>query len=202
VRATACAFRLGSLLACALISTWLFGCSSYRASGGEGIDSYNIGRAEDAVRKFKQKDPTLQKFFDKAIGYAVFPSVTKGGLVIGASHGAGGVVFEQARAIGFSEVTQVTVGAQIGGQGFSELVFFENKAILDDFKRGNLEFAANASAVAATAGAGATSDFANGVAVFTLGYGGLMLEAAIGGQKFSYRPASTGTSTARAPTGE
>ncbi len=196
-RGTGWTLVIGCIAAASLIQ----GCSTYRESGGTGIDAYDVAQAEGSVRRFKQRDPTLQKFFDKANGYAVFPSVTKGAAVIGAAHGDGGVVFEKGQAVGYSEVTQVTLGAQIGGQSFAELIFFENKPTLDSFKRGNLEFAANASAVGATAGAGTSSDFANGVAVFTMTNGGLMLEAAIGGQQFTYRAAEP-SSSARAPTGE
>lgn len=167
-------------------------CSDYRSSneGMVSAQSSNSGvyAAKDTVHHFKMTDPTLKRFFDESVGYAVLPVVTKGALVVGAAHADEGVLFEGGKPIGSVEMTQVTLGAQIGGQDFSEIIFFQNKGTLDHFKKNNLEFAANASAVAASAGAGATSDFSNGVAVFTMPIGGLMAEAAIGGQGFKYRP--------------
>lgn len=167
-------------------------CSDYRSSN-EGLvsaQSSNAGiyAAKDTIHRFKMTDPTLKRFFDESVGYAVLPVVTKGGLVVGAAHADEGVLFEAAKPVGSVEMTQVTVGAQIGGQDFAEIIFFQNQGTLDHFKKNNLEFAANASAVAASAGAAASSDFSNGVAVFTMPIGGLMAEAAIGGQGFTYKP--------------
>ena len=102
--------------------------------------------------------------------------------------GKKGEVYEQGVLIGTSSLTQLTIGWQLGGQAYSELVFFKDKAALDDFKRGNFELGAQASAVAATAGASADASYDNGVAIFTLAKGGLMYEASIGGQKFSFEP--------------
>ena len=143
--------------------------------------------AEAAVRRFRESDPSMEKFFRSSFGYAVYPKVSKGGAGIGAAHGDG-VVYEQGALIGDSELTQVSLGFQLGGQTYSQIVFFENKSVLDIFKKGNLEFSAQASAIAAESGAGAANDFESGVAVFTLPRGGLMFEAAIGGQGFSFRP--------------
>lgn len=143
--------------------------------------------AQGTIEKFKQTDPDLQVFFDKAYGYAVFPTVGKGAIGIGGAHGTG-VVFEQGKVIGRSTLTQLTIGFQFGGQTYSEIVFFEDKKTLDDFKKGNFEFSAQASAVAVKKGASKDADFDNGVAVFTLPKGGLMFEASIGGQKFSFEP--------------
>ena len=99
-----------------------------------------------------------------------------------------GVVYERGTVVGTSAMTQITVGLQLGGQSYSEFIFFQDKAQLDHFKGGNTEFSANASAVAVTAGAAAGNDFKDGLAVFTMPHGGLMFEASIGGQKFSYKP--------------
>lgn len=142
----------------------------------------------EAIAAFKNKDPSMQVFFDQAHGYAVFPTVGKGGMMIGGAYGKGRV-FRQGGAIGSVTLTQVTLGFQLGGQAYREIIFFKDKATLDDFTSGNFEFSAQASAVAATAGASADADYNNGVAVFTLARGGLMYEASIGGQKFSFTPA-------------
>ncbi len=140
-----------------------------------------------AIERFKQKDPGIQRFFDGAFGYVVFPNVGKGAVGIGGAYGRG-QVFEQGSAIGAAKLVQVTIGFQWGGQAYSELIFFENQAAIERFKRGEFEFSAQASAVAITLGASATADYEQGVAVFTMTKGGLMYEASIGGQKFSFEP--------------
>jgi len=143
--------------------------------------------AREAIAAFRNKDPSMKVFFDRAYGYAVFPTVAKGGMGIGGAYGKG-EVYERGRLVGRSSLTQVTIGFQLGGQAYSEIIFFKDKATLDDFKSGNFEFSAQASAVAATAGASADADYSNGVAIFTLAKGGLMYEASVGGQKFSFTP--------------
>ncbi len=115
----------------------------------------------------------------------MFPTVGKGGFGVGAAYGRG-LVFKSGQVIGQTSVTQLIIGFQLGGQAYREIIFFEDKSTFDDFKDGNFEFSAQASAVAATFGASVDADFDNGVAVFTLAKGGLMYEASIGGQKFSY----------------
>ncbi len=129
----------------------------------------------------------MQAFFDKAWGYAVYPDVGKAGMGIGGAHG-GGVVFEQGQVVGSTKLTQLSFGFQLGAQLYQEIIFFQNKAAMDDFKNGNFKLGAQASAVAVTAGASVNADYDNGVAVFTLAKGGLMYEASVGGQKFSYKP--------------
>jgi lipid-binding SYLF domain-containing protein len=141
--------------------------------------------AQEAIADFKKADPSMEEFFEKAYGYAVFPGVGKGAVGIGGAHGSG-VVYEQGNPIGTTTLTQVTVGLALGGQSFRQVIFFENKESLDKFTAGEFEFAAQASAVAATSGASANAAYSNGVAVFTAAKGGLMYEAAIGGQKFSF----------------
>ena len=141
--------------------------------------------AAETIAAFKNKDAGIKIFFDKAYGYAVFPTVAKGGIGIGGAYGKG-EVYERGAQVGKSSVTQLTIGFQLGGQAYSEIIFFKDKTTLDNFKSGNFEFSAQASAVAITAGASADADYSNGVAIFTLAKGGLMYEASIGGQKFSY----------------
>jgi len=144
-------------------------------------------KAHATIAQFKKTDPSLQAFFDKAYGYAVFPEITKGAIGIGGARGDG-TVFEGGKAIGSTVMSQVTIGLQLGGQTYSEIIFFQNKAALDSFTKGNYEFSANASAIAAKEGASKTADYNMGVAIFTMGTEGLMFEASIGGQKFSYQP--------------
>ena len=146
-----------------------------------------MAAAQETIKQFKQADSSMGVYFDSAYGYVVFPNVGKGGLIIGGARGQG-YVFEKGSMVGYASITQVTVGAQVGGQNFSEVVFFKDKATLDTFKQGNFEFAAQVSAIVATEGASKDASYSGGVAVFTLPKGGVMAEATIGGQKFSYKP--------------
>ena len=143
--------------------------------------------AQDTIAAFKAKDPTMANLFNSAHGYAVFTNVGKGGLIVGGAHGKG-EVWEQGRKIGWAQMSQATIGAQIGGQSFDEIIFFESKEAMDKFKRSEFEVAPQASAVAAASGAGANARYENGVMIFTLGEKGLMVEAAVGGQKFKFEP--------------
>jgi lipid-binding SYLF domain-containing protein len=161
----------------------------------------------DTIKVFKDAGQSSQ-FFKTAYGYAVFPTIGKGGFVVGGARGKGHV-YEQGKYIGDATMTQVTAGFQFGGQAYSEVIFFENKAALDQFTQGNFEFGAQAEAVAITAGASAGAStgggasasasatehdaasagaYYKGMAVFTVAKGGLMYEASIGGQKFNYNP--------------
>ena len=155
--------------------------------------------AEATVAAFLRADPGLSRFFDGAMGYAVFPSVGKGAVGVGAAHGTGvlfersGVLFKSRKPIGETSLTQVTVGAQLGGQAYSEVVFFETEHALARFKKGEFAMAAEVSAVIAASGASADVKYANGVAVFTMTKGGLMAEASVGGQKFGFTPFSKST---------
>jgi lipid-binding SYLF domain-containing protein len=119
----------------------------------------------------------------------VFPKVAKGGFIVGGA-GGNGVVYERGasgtKIIGYSTLSQGSIGLQAGGQVFSEIIFFQTDAALNSFKKGTTEFAGTASAVAASAGASVNAAYENGVAVFTAGESGLMLQASIGGQGFSF----------------
>jgi lipid-binding SYLF domain-containing protein len=143
------------------------------------------------IAEFKRADPGIEKFFRNAHGCAVFPTVGKGGIGIGGARGTGWV-YERGILVGRSTLTQVTIGFQLGGQAYSEIIFFKDKTALDDFTRGNFELGAQASAVAVTAGASANLSYNGGVAIVTRAKGGLMYEASVGGQKFSYRPVRKG----------
>jgi lipid-binding SYLF domain-containing protein len=144
-------------------------------------------KADATVMRFKTTDPMMAKtFFASAKAYAVFPTVGKGGVGIGGAYGKG-VLYEGGRAVGYCDLSQASIGFQLGGQAYSEVIFFQDELGLANFKSGSLEFAAQASAVAAAADASANADYDHGVAVFTLAGKGLMYEASIGGQKFSYQ---------------
>jgi lipid-binding SYLF domain-containing protein len=147
-------------------------------------------------------------FFNKSYGYAVFPTIGKGGIGIGGAYGKGRV-YAGGNHVGDTSMTQLTVGFQLGGEAYSQIIFFEDERAFNEFTSGNFEFSATASAVAITAGASAAATttgssagasggkndattkgagFYKGMAVFTVAKGGLMYEASIGGQKFSYTP--------------
>ena len=140
-----------------------------------------------AILDIKNADPGMSKFFDGAAGYAVFPRVGKGGIGVGGAHGKGLVIVND-QAVGRTSLSQVTVGLQLGGQVYAQFIFFEDDVALGHFQRGNWEMGAQASAVAVTLGASADANYDKGVAVFTHVGGGLMAEASVGGQKFTYEP--------------
>ena len=139
----------------------------------------------DALKKIK-KIKRLKPYFKGATGFVVFPNVGKAGFGIGGARGDG-EVFEDGRVIGSATLTQFSVGLQLGAQAFRQIIFFQNKSDLKRFTDGNFEFGASASAALITEGANASADYSNGVAVMTFSKGGLMYEASIGGQKFSFR---------------
>ena len=142
-------------------------------------------KTNEALDKFK-KISALKPYFKKANGYAVFPNIGKAGIGIGGARGKG-EVFEKDEVIGSTTVTQLSIGLQLGGQAFSQIIFFKDKKDLERFTQGNFEFGASASAALITEGANASADYSDGVAVLTFSKGGLMYEASIGGQKFSFQ---------------
>jgi lipid-binding SYLF domain-containing protein len=150
-------------------------------------DQQLISEATQTKAMFKTADPGLAKFFEHAPGYVIFPGAGKGGLGIGAAHG-NGIVFEKGRPVGRASMTQVSIGAQVGGQEFAEIIFFETPAALSRFMAGKFEFSGAVSAVALKSGASASAKYKDNVAVFTATKGGLMLEASVGGQKFGFEP--------------
>ena len=170
---------LSFLICCAIASAHL--------TAEAGWNPKRSAKVQQTIAAFKKKDPGMKAFFNKAYGYAVFPTIIKGAIWVGGAHGKG-EVFRRGKVVGRASLSQGSIGFQLGGQSYSEIVFFQNKAAFDRFKNGNLKFAAQASAIAVTAGAATNAAYENGVAVFTLGKKGLMFEASIGGQRFSYKP--------------
>jgi lipid-binding SYLF domain-containing protein len=144
-----------------------------------------------AVRRMAEQDPSLQQVLDRAYAYAVFPEVGKASAVVGGAFGKG-EVFQRGHVVGYAALIQLTVGVQLGGQTFSEIIAFKNRPALERFKAGRTAFAANASAVLVKAGAAASNDYQSGVMVFVSAEGGMMLEAAIGAQKFIFKSAVLG----------
>lgn len=159
----------------------------------------------DTINVFRKASESNQ-FFSKSYGYAVLPTIGKGGIGIGGAHGTGRV-YAKGEYVGDTSMTQITVGFQLGGQAYSQIIFFEDKRAFDEFTGGNFEFGAQATAVAITAGASAqagttgpsasasgsqhasknVAKYYKGMAIFTVAKGGLMYEASVGGQKFNYK---------------
>jgi lipid-binding SYLF domain-containing protein len=160
----------------------------------------------DTVSLFKNAGQS-SSFFGKSYGYAVFPTIGKAGLGIGGAHGEGRV-YEQGKYVGDTKMTQLSIGWQAGAEGYSEIIFFQDKRSFDEFTSGNFEFGANVSAVVITAAASGTATttgstatasggkkdastagkYDKGTAIFIISKGGLMYEASVSGQKFSYKP--------------
>ncbi len=163
--------------------------AGWKPSDTEIAKKQDITNSEvaEAIASLKNNYPHLNSYFEKAYGYAVFPTVTKGAIGIGAAHG-NGEVYEKGKLIGTATLTQVTIGAQLGGQVYTEVIFFKDKETLNDFMFNNVKLGAQASAVAANSGVSSDADYNNGVAVFTLAKNGLMYEASVGGQKFRFKP--------------
>ncbi|GIU42551.1 hypothetical protein TUM3794_26150 [Shewanella colwelliana] len=164
-------------------------------------DSYS-----ETIANF-QKAPDTQKFFNSAYGYAIFPTVGKGGIGIGAAYGKGRV-YQGGVHTGDTSLSQLSIGFQLGGQAYSEIIFFKNAKAYEEFTSGSFEFGATASAVAINVGANAqvgttgnsagagqsgsnkaaSAAYINGMAIFTAAKGGLMYEAALAGQSFTFDP--------------
>ncbi len=142
---------------------------------------------QQTMARLELADPTLREFLDKSAGYAIFPSVGKGGFIVGGSYGRG-IVYVDGQAVGFSDLSQATVGAQVGGQEYAQIIAFATIRELNQFKQGELTFSANATAVALKSGVGKSAKYQDGIAIFVEPIAGLMAEASVGGQSFSFQP--------------
>jgi len=182
-------------------AAWVVGVGALCLSTTARADSY-----ADTVRLFRSAGQSAS-FFQRSYGYAVFPTIGKGGFLIGAAHGRGRV-YRHAKYVGDTAMTQISVGFQVGGQAYSEIVFFEDPRAFSEFTRGDFEFGADVSAVAITAAAsgsvgtggsaagasGGEKDattvgaYHDGMAVFTIVKGGAMYAASVAGERFSYEP--------------
>ena len=170
-------------------------------SAGVWADSYS-----DTLSLFEHAGQSAA-FFHDSYGYAVFPTIGEGGITVGAAYGKGRV-YAHGAYVGDTSMTQLSVGAQLGGRAYSQIIFFQDKRAFEEFTKGNFEFGADVAAVAITAaaegGVGTTGASAGasggmkdaktagryykGVAVFTIVKGGAMYQVALDGQKFSYTP--------------
>ncbi len=177
--------------AAALLAVFIVGCASEPSESQKESLSTDV---RSTLRSMRAEDPGFGQFLDQAYAYVVFPSVGKGGLLVGGAFGRG-EVYEQGRLIGYADITEATIGAQAGGEKFSEVICFRDRQALDNFTAGRFEPTAAASAVALTNGTARTAAYSNGVAIFTDTKNGLMAEAAVGGQKFTFVPLENGGRT-------
>ena len=141
--------------------------------------------SKKAKTSFIKSDPSIKKWFDNAYGYVIFPNVGKAGLGVGGAFGKG-IVYINNTPIGRAHLSQLSVGFQAGAQGYREVIFFENKSNMDDFKENKLQLSAQVSAVLVVLGAAANINYSNGILIFTQPKGGLMYEISVGGQSFNY----------------
>jgi len=182
-------------LACTLAAVGallLTGCETAPKTAAGRVDLDQA--VQTTIDNARRTDPGIQSFIDKSAGYAVFPSVGKGAVVVGGAFGRGELM-QGGRMVGYCTLTQASVGAALGGQAYSELIFFQTPDVLNDFKSGEYSLSADVSAVALKSGVSANAAFTHGLAVFTLGEGGLMVEASVTGQKFSYEPIAVAMET-------
>lgn len=175
-----------TLYSCLLGLLFVWGTAATASAKDPGIAELEK-KSASAIATFKRLDPELGKWIDGAAGYAIFPKVAKGGFVIGGAGGPG-LVYEKGKLIGSTKLSQVTFGAQIGGQSFAQLILFETPEAVERFKESRLEMSAQANAVAAAEGASENARYADGVMIFTFPHTGLMAEASVGGQKFEFTP--------------
>jgi lipid-binding SYLF domain-containing protein len=151
--------------------------------------------AQATVSRFEEQDPSLTDVLSRSAGYAVFPKVAKGGALVGGAYGHG-VLYQNGRMAGYCNLEQASVGLQLGGQQYSELLVFKDQDALNRFKSGSYGLSGEATAVAAKNGTARQTEFRNGMAIFIMTGKGLMAEASLAGQKFKYEPMSdAGTDT-------
>lgn len=142
--------------------------------------------AENAKTTLIEANKDLSKYFKNAAGYVLFPNVGEGGFIIGGASG-NGVVYDGHKAVGMADLKKLDIGFQAGGQAIIEVIFFETKGALERFKEGRFKFSAEASAVVVESGAAVNAGYNDGVVAFALPKAGLMADASVGGQKFSYK---------------
>lgn len=191
---------LSLMLAPALVGSvaWMGGCAT--APSTPAAKRTLNDDVQDAMHDVRNEDPTLDNFLGNAYAYVIFPSIGKGGAGLSGAYGRG-EVFAQGKFAGYADMSQGGVGLTLGGETYREIIVFENADALNDFESNKLEFEAGASAVALKAGAAAAAKYNDkGVAVFTMPTGGLMFDASIGGQQFTFEPANNRGTGGNAPT--
>lgn len=179
-------FGIGLLIVMMILSQFCYaGWDPTQVDTGDPKQSQ--AQTKEVISRFLEANSKLKIFLANAYGYAIFPDVKKGGLVLGGAMGEG-TLYEKGKAIGIVSLKQMSLGLQFGGQVFSELIFFKDKETIDTFKAGGIKVSAQASAVGGEDNySSANLDYNDGVAIFTLANTGIMAEAAIGGQHFKFQ---------------
>jgi lipid-binding SYLF domain-containing protein len=175
--------KLGFNLAAVAAIMLVIGCNTTPKSGA--VKDQLRTDARSTITKMESQDPSLRDLLGRSVGYIVFPSIGKGGLIVGGAFGRG-LVYEGDNIIGTAELSQGSIGAQLGGATFSEVIVFETAAAMNKFKAGKFEFGADAQAVIVKAGAAGATSFRNGVAVLQMPEGGAFAGVALTGQKIKY----------------
>jgi lipid-binding SYLF domain-containing protein len=172
-----------------LVSVIAFGSMVSCATAPDTVDERQTleSRARTTVQEMTAQDADLRDLIAGSYGYVVFPEIGKGGAVVGAAWGRG-VMFEQGRPTGFVELNQGSIGAQLGGQTFAELIVLQDARAAERIRSGTFEIGGNVSAVVLKAGAAKSATFTDGVAVFQMPRGGMMVELSVAGQKLNYEP--------------
>ena len=169
----------------ALLAALFAGCATAPSTRAEKQSLQTSARA--TLDEMIAQNPAIQDTIHNVPGYAVFPSIGKGGVLVGGAHGRG-ILYENGVPTGYVAVEQASIGAQLGGQTFAELIVFRDQFAVEKLKAGQFEIGANASAMALTAGASGAASFTDGIAVFTVPQGGLMAELSVSGQKLDFQP--------------
>lgn len=175
--------RIGGLAAAIV----LFSTACATAPKGAQEKQNLISSADNTLQTMITRDPSLAPVLQRSFGYVVFPQIAKGGVLVGGAFGRG-VVYQQGVPVGFAELNQASLGAQLGGQTLAELLIFQTPQALQQLKSGRFSLGGSASAVALQAGAAGSVRFTNGVAVFVMPHGGLMAEVSVTGQRIDYQP--------------
>jgi lipid-binding SYLF domain-containing protein len=180
---------LASMFAAAALA--LAGCET-NTPNSNANNTDLVQTSKSVVQQMESADNSLQNVIDNSYAYAVFPEVGNGAVGIGGASGRG-VVYQQGQVIGTTVLRQGSIGPQIGGETYSELIIFKNADALSVFKTGHFELGADASATLIKAGAAAATQFNNGARVFVFPKGGLMAGASINGQSFTFTPTGNGS---------
>ena len=169
----------------ALLTAVATGCSTApERAESKAVLEANVA---ETLAEFKDKYPSINNYFNDSYGYAVLPKVIKGAFWVGGAGGKG-AVYEQGALVGYTRMTQATLGFSFGGESFREIVFFADKAALDKFRSGPFTFSGQATALVIEAGAATKANYQDGMAVFVMTRSGLIVDASIGAQKFKYVP--------------
>ena len=183
--------RSAYVLAGALVLTFALpacGGSDKDAKSADAAPVERVEHVDETIALFKNKDPSIEKFFSTSAGYVIMPTIGEGAFIVGGGHGSG-EAFEGGAYVGKVTINEVSFGAQVGGQSYSQVIFFEKPADVKKLKDNQFQFNAEVTAVAADKGAAQGASFKDGVATFIIPKKGLMAAAAVGGQKLDFTAA-------------